>query len=368
MRASTLWSHRVLRATVTTVAAVALIAVGVSAAATSGTSARGPGYPPPKGVYAGYTNCPLNNPLMHEVMANGVGSDGGGLAACILGQATGGSITIGKITTPVTSPVTVQFGIYVPPEGAGCPAGTAGTCPGTFFPTPVVPPLSGTDAILSTGPDLIPGTLTSILGCPSSNPVVQNICTQAAANPADNQVYAQAEESGNLQQFNLFNWTQPVKFVLENPLLGSSCSIGTDAFPVFLHPNLSVGPGGGLTVVNDPAGNPYVEQLVINGAIASDTTFTAPGVTGCGPGGVNNVFVDEALDAGAGLPAATGNSLTLNGSFALAAGFHSENSTAPQVPDDAAELLASFKASTSNYKSIKHTITMAQAKAMFHIH
>jgi hypothetical protein len=352
MRASNLWSHRVLRATVTSVAAVALIAVGVSAAATSGTTARGPGYPPPRGVYAGYTNCPLKNPLMHEVDA----TSGSGLAACVLGQATGGSITIGKITTPVTSPVTVQFGIYVPPEAP------------SQFPTPVVPPLSGTSAILSTGPDLIPGNLTTILGCPSTNSTVQNICSQAAANPADNQVYAQAEEVGNLSDFTLFTWAQPVKFVLENPLLGSSCSIGTDAFPVVLHPQLSVGPGGGLTQIPDPGGNPFVEQLVINGAIASDTTFTAPGVTGCGPGGANNVFVDEALDAGAGVPSAAGNSLTLNGSFGLAVGFHSEQAAPGTVPDDAAELLAAFKSSTNGEHSVKHQITMSQFQSVFHVH
>jgi hypothetical protein len=297
---------------------------------------------------------------MHEVAANGIGSDGGGLAACIAGNATSGSITIGNITTPVTQPVNVQFGIYIPPEG------TQGGV--NFFPSPVVPPLAGTSAILSTAPDLIPGSLTSILGCPSSNATVQNICQQASANPADNQVFALAEEVGNLRNFNLFNWQQPVKFLLINPLLGSSCSIGTDAFPVVLTPQLSIGPGGGITVVNDPGGNPFVEQLVINGAIASDTTFSAPGVTGCGPGGVNNVFVDEALDAGSGLPAVSGNSLTLNGTFALAAGFHSEQSTPPAVPDDAAELLAAFKSSTNGEHSVKHQITMDQAKSMFHVH
>jgi hypothetical protein len=41
MRASSLWSHQVLRGTVTSVAAVALIAVGVSAAATTGSNGNG---------------------------------------------------------------------------------------------------------------------------------------------------------------------------------------------------------------------------------------------------------------------------------------------------------------------------------------
>jgi hypothetical protein len=360
MRASTLWSHRFLRATVTSVAAVALIAVGVSAAATTGSNGpRGPGYPRPGGIYSSFTNCPLKNPLMHEVQATGIGPNGGGDEACVAGTATGGSVTIGKITTPVTSPVNVQFGIYVPPE-----TGTS------FIPFPVVAPLSGDSAILSTGPDLIPESLTTVLGCPSTNSIVQNICSRAAANPADNQVFAQAEEVGDLRDFDLFTWTQPVKFVLENPLLGSSCSIGSDAFPVVLHPALSLGPGGMITIANDPnpTVHPDIETLTLAPAVASDTTFTAPGVTGCGPGGANNVFVDEALDAGAGLPASSGNSLTLNGTFALAATFASEDSSLPQPQDDAAGLLAAFKASHNGEHSVKHQVTMSQAKSMFHVH
>jgi hypothetical protein len=97
MRPSGLWSHRVLRGTVTSVAAVALIGVGVSAATTTATTARGPGYPPPAGIYAPFINCPLNNPVMHEVLP--ITDAGGGLTACTAGIATTGSITIGNIST-----------------------------------------------------------------------------------------------------------------------------------------------------------------------------------------------------------------------------------------------------------------------------
>jgi hypothetical protein len=355
MRASRLWSHRVLRATVTSVAAVALIAVGLSAAATTGSNGvRGPGYPPPKGIYAPFSNCPLNNPFMHE---NTSTPDSATQAtACVAGLATGGSITIGKITTPVTEPVDVQFGWLNPPQH-------------NLFPEPVVPPLAGDSAILSTKPDLIPGSLTSILGCPSSNATVQNICQQAAANPADNQVTALAQQVGNITDFNLFSWTQPVKFNLINPLLGSTCYIGTDYEPIVLHPSLSVGPGGGLNEEFDPQPtvHPDTEVLDVFGAVASDNTFSAPPVTGCGPGGNANVPVDEALDAGAGLPAASGNSLTLNGSFLLAVNGAGEDSSLPQPQDQASDLLAAFKASTNGEHSVKHEITMSQAKAMFHV-
>lgn len=76
----------------------------------------------------------------------------------------------------------------------------------------------------------------------------------------------------------------------------------------------------------NPTKHPNTAVLDITKAIASDTTFTAPGVTGCGPGGAANIPVDEALDTSAGLPAASGaSSLTLNGEFEIAACFNSKN-------------------------------------------
>src|SRR5215469_16800064 len=145
----TLW----LSATAATALAIAIAGLtsSVSAQPTSlaGTSTRGPGYPPPKGIYKPFINCPLNNPIMHEVMP--ITDNGGGFAACTAGLATGGSITVGNITTTVTEPVNVQFGFFIPPRDAN------------FYPAPAVPPLAGPSAILATKPDPIPETLTQAL-------------------------------------------------------------------------------------------------------------------------------------------------------------------------------------------------------------
>jgi hypothetical protein len=364
MKPSSRRIRRALWLSATAAAAAALTITGVSSSVAAqptslaGTTAGpGPGYPPPKGIYAPFTNCPLNNPLMHEVMATGIGSNGGGFAGCVAGNATNGSITIGTLTTPVVQAVNVQFGIYIPPEDVN------------FYPAPVVPPIAGPSAILSTKPDLIPESLTTALGCPSSNATVENICQQAQARGGIyNQVFALAQQVGNIRDFDLFTWTQAVKFQLINPLLGSSCSIGTDAFPVVLHPQLQGTPGTTFTVAADPVPTVHPDDIVLTlGDVnAVDTTFSTPGVTGCGPGGANNVFVDEALDASSGVPAASGaNSLTLNGSFAITANFGSEDSSMTQPQDPAANLLAAFKASTNGEHSVKHLINMSQAKSMF---
>ncbi len=321
----------------------------------AGTASGGPGYPPPKGIYAPFTNCPLTNPLMHEVMD----TNGGGFAACVGGLATGGSIKIGNIVTAVVENVKVQFGFFIPPGDTN------------FYPAPVVPPNNGVQAILSTKPDPLPESLTTALGCATAtDPGIQQICTVAQERGGKyNSVYALAQEAGaDISNFGLLNWTQPIKFHLINPLLGSNCYIGSNEQPVVVNPSLSVGPGGGLTETQDPDPtlHPDTFTLDISGAIASDTTFSAPGVLGCGPGGLENIAVDNALDASSGLPAASGtNSLTLDGNFDVAATTASEDSTLTQPQDDASILLSAFIA--SHYAANdSHRISLAKFKSLLH--
>jgi hypothetical protein len=329
---------------------VGAVTSSVSAQSTSTTStkAKGPGYPPPKGIYKPFTNCPLNNPVMHESV---------GLAACVAGGVGAGSITIGNIVTTVVQPVNVQFGFFTVPPGVN------------WYPAPAMPPLAGPSAILSTKPDLIPESLTTALGCPSSDATVENMCQQAQARGGNyNRVYALAQEAGQITNFNIFTWTQPLKFKLINPLLGNNCYIGSDETPVVVNPSLSVAPGGSLFITYDPNPTVHPDTFVLGFTVAeaSDTTFSAPGVTGCGPsGGVFNVPVDEAIDTSSGLPAASGvNSLTLYGSFEIAATQATGDSSLSQPQDNASDLLAAFRASTNGEHSVKHQLAMAQMKAM----
>jgi hypothetical protein len=199
--------------------------------------------------------------------------------------------------------------------------------------------------------------------CHCHRPTVQSICQQAASRGGRyNQVFALAESAGAITNFNLLNWTQPVMFQLINPLLGNNCTIGTFGNPVVLNPALSVGPGGMLTLTNDPnpARNPDTFILAITQAVAGDNTFSAPGVTNCGPGGPANIAVGAALDAGTGLPAASGNSLALNGSFQVAATEASGDPAVAQPANNAAILLNAFKYSTRNGHGQK--ISMATFK------
>lgn len=378
MKASSRRSHRFLRGSVTSAAAVGLIAVGVPAAALATHSAPhagpaqiGPGYPPPGGIYSSFTNCPLLNPVMQEAVFPPAATSPNdlSLAACVAGNATSGSITIGNITTPVVQPVNVQFGFWTPPNASAGGDNSDGI---SEYAGGILPPPAGLSAMLVTKPDQIPQSLTTALGCATAtNKVVKNVCEQAQYFGGKyNKVFALAQSAGQITNFGVLAWTQRVKFKLINPLLGNSCYIGSDNNPIVLNPQLSVNPGGQLQELPDPnpAKHPNTFVLAITSASATDTTFTAPGVTGCGPGGAKNIAIDEALDAGTGLPSASGvNSLTLSGAFGIAAneyGIFGQPQTAPM----AKVLLSAFKASSTSGGSAAapRKVTGAAVRQLLH--
>jgi hypothetical protein len=326
---------------------VAMIVAGSSAEAAHPTlhaspgqshvapSQTGPGYPRPGGIYKAFTDCPILNPLMKESL-------GGNATGCVAGDSSSGSITIGNVTTKITHPVVAQFGIWTPPP-PNAPSQFAGG---------ILPPPAGLSAQLVSSPELIPGGLLKALGCPSSRPAVERLCREAKhVGGRDLRVFAQAQSAGPITNFNLVTWTQPLKFKLINPLLGSYCYIGSDDNPVVVNPSLT----GTLVIENDPNRmlHPKTGVLKVNDAVATDTTFAAPGVTGCGPGGAANIAIDEAIDTSVGLPSASDNSLTLNGTFYLGVCAASKNM--------ARILLSAFKASAGTHgsKVTGHRITVA---------
>jgi hypothetical protein len=318
-------------------AAVAMAVTGLTSSVAAAPASSG--YPAPQGIYASFTNCPLHSQVMHESTS---------FTLCIGAIAVNGSITLGNITTTVVSPVAVQFGAYTPPDANN-------------YATVQAPP-GGLAAQLKTGPDLIPESLTTALGCPSSNATVAALCTEATTKGGNyNTIYAQTQSAGAITNFDLLSWTQPVKFQLVNPLLGNNCYIGQNGNPVVLNPSLSLN-SANIIYDPDPTAHPDTFVIIAN-ATASDTTFAAPAVTGCGPGGAANIAVDEAINASAGLPAASGvNSLSLTGAFNIAANTAPEDSSLVQPQDAAKILLSAFAASSSAIPNARHAITAAQIR------
>jgi hypothetical protein len=272
----------------------------------------GPGYPAPKGIYKPFTDCPIVNPLMQESLPNQV-------TGCVTGEVIAGKIKIGNITTKIRAtakvkiPVAVQFGLWDPPN-AGDNQFTGG----------VLPPPDGLASQLVSFPQHIPGGLNGALGCPSTNKTVQKLCSEIPSSAKNRPLYASAESAGPITNFQVVTWTQPIMFHLINPLLGPNCFVGSADNPILVNPELN----GTLVQEMDPnpQSHPDTSVLKIKNAIATDSTFTAPGATGCGPGGSANIAIDEAIDAKDGLPSASGsNTLTLQGTFFLADCFAPHN-------------------------------------------
>jgi hypothetical protein len=308
---------RISRARHVRVAAMAsLAAAGVLVyAAVVAAPAMAVGYPAPGGIYTPFTDCPLHNPIMRQAAP-------GFAMGCIKSVTASGTFTINGIPVPITHPVTVQFGTYSDLDGSGNQV---------FH---VVPPQDGKE--LLTEPEVIPSGLL-LLVCSSTDPRVASLC-QTAMTSGQTDLSVEVQLAGPITNFSPLAespFTLPVKVKLSNPLLGGKCYIGSDSDPIVLNPLFN--PAGTLNFASDPDPTrfPNVAVLSITGSTLTDDTFSVPGATGCGPGGV----ADAAIDAALGLPSPSGsNHLVLTGNDALFADDFSQS-------NQARDLLAAFEAS-----------------------
>jgi hypothetical protein len=256
------------------------------------------GYPPPGNIYAPFTDCPLNDPALNLSVS-------GDATGCLASTATSGTFTIHGIPTSITHPVTVQFGFYSLMDSAG----------NQIFPT--VPPLDGRELVDQ--PEATTGGLPLLLLCPNGiNADIAALC-QKAATSGQTGLTALVRPAGLISNFSPLAvlspgtpvFTQPIKIQLINPLLGGDCYIGSDDDPIVLNPAFSV--PGTLSIAFDPDPTEFPQVAVISatGSTLTDTSFSVPVATGCGPGGV----ADAAINFILGLPSPSGaNQLVLSNS------------------------------------------------------
>ena len=282
----------------------ALIYAGVVAAPAMAAS-----YPPPGGIYAPFTDCPIKNRIMRQ-------SPPGDATGCIASVSTSGTFTINGIPVAITHPVIVQFGVW------------SDLSSGNQVLQPV--PVRDKNKALISEPEVIPNGLL-VLVCSSGDPAVAELC-QKAVDKGQTDLSVQVKFVGPISDFGLTTFTLPVKISLENPLLGK-CSIGSNSDPVVLHPAITSGTVAFMPDP-DPVRFPNTVVLAIQDAVATDDTFSVPVATGCGPKGVANASINSFL----GLPSPSGNNhLVLNGTSSFADDFSQS--------DQAKSLLAAFLAS-----------------------
>jgi hypothetical protein len=272
----------------------AAIAVAMVTFMSSGAAAAGSSGSTLNGDWAAFTRCPVGAASM--LAADGVKvSD-----ECLASESPHGSIKLGN-TTVTAGDTNLQLGVLLTTLGGAT--------------TPVTP--SG-GAIVA-APVQVPGGLLGLM-CPSTIPAVAVLCAEITSNPL-NAVTVTMAPAGNPSNLNLAGGTTtgvpvvriPVKLQLHNPLLGSSCFIGSNSQPIVLRPETAVIPPNVSADSFDPNGtsdpNGPLLLLKLSGGTLEDNTFAVPGASGCGPFGV----ADLAVDLKQGLPSPAGkNSLVLN--------------------------------------------------------
>ena len=245
--------------------AVAAVVAGAGAwAAVPSASASAPSTLPT--YLQPFEHCPLSN-------AN--------VVACINAQVTSGSFTIGSTTLNISSPLTVQLGLIGLKNGgfkAVAPTDGTPVLSGAPIPVPIfsLPPLPGPLSITAT---------TNLVSLPKIS-------------------------LSNLQSGHGVAMSLPISVSINNVLIGSGCTIGTNSSPV----NIALTTGK----TNPPAPNTPISGSVgtgsfnngvitITGTKLVDNSFAVPGASGCGLFGV----LDPVLNLVAGLPAAAGHNTAI---------------------------------------------------------
>jgi hypothetical protein len=267
-----------------TCAAVAVVALGVLVAA--------PGASAHTGEWARFNYCPSTNPSVWK---------------CIYSVTNGGKVVLGKKTVPIVNPVVLQggFGYENAEEESQFYAATNGVT-------------------LSKAPQPVPGGLTGLVNCKEiSLSWLRESCEAIFENGLTgvNSTLELARPASEIQisQNHLFFEEKvalrlPVKVHLENPLLGSSCYIGSSSSPLIW--NLTTGetkPPAGTAPIHGATGHVrFIEEeiLEISGNKLADNAWSAPGATGCG-GWPAEYILDPIINSSVGVPAAAGKNTAI---------------------------------------------------------
>jgi hypothetical protein len=277
---------RVHRRTLGLAAAVAA-AIGLMALASSAYAVEHH----PKGEYAPFADCPLSNPAA---------------STCLLATTEGGEFVIGKEKVPLAKPQILQGGIQ-------------------FF-------FSGEEKIIAAedgntlpkSPQKVPGGLAGLVKCNEISNFIERLACEVTFENGLTGVNATTElaapaSSIGLHSFNLLGATGtalslPVKVHLENPFLGSSCYIGSNASPIVIEFTT------GTTAPPEPnkpiTGNPGTVSfngaetiLTISNNSLVNNSFAAPKAAGCG--GIFSFLIDPLVNSKLGLPSAAGHNTAI---------------------------------------------------------
>jgi hypothetical protein len=244
----------------------------------------------PKGIWANFNDCPLNNAKTD---------------ICVYSKTTSGSVTTGAKNVPIVNPVTLQGGLDLNPETGA---------------TTWINAEDGNTLTKAAQP--VPGGLLGVTA-PLWWPKVLRDLFNETINNGFTGVTSTVELAGPPVQFQLFALLAnapnavvlPVKIKLDNPFLGSNCYIGSSSNPVNIvltsgttsppPPNTPITGSQGEVFVNEPG--TYIKAT---GSKLVGNSFAVPGASGCG-GILFSWAVDPLVNSIVGLPSAAGKNTAI---------------------------------------------------------
>jgi hypothetical protein len=260
---------------------VGLAVLGVTASASAHT-----------GIWARFNQCPSTTP---------------GVFKCLQSVTNGGKVVLGNKSVPIVNPVTLQGGLS---KGK---FNEQEEVVQTFF-------AAANGETLSKTPQPVPGGLTGLVNCKEiSNFLVRLGCEAVFENGltgvnATLELSRPASEIVVSEQNLAFEFGRalslPVKVHLENPLLGSTCYVGSSTSPIWWNlTTATTTPPAGTTPLKGSAGElKFLEEEKVtefHGAKLVENNWAAPGATGCGGFGVE-LILDPIINASVGVPSPAG--------------------------------------------------------------
>jgi len=277
----------------------ALLAVSLLVASIGALSVAATASATPKGEYEVFADCPLTT-----------------ATACIHASTESGEFVVGKKKVPIEKTITLQGGLNEKESGE----------------LEFVAAKDGNT--LSKTPQNVPGGLTGLINCTEIKgsgfleTLERNACKAIFENKttgvtATTELAAPASQIqlnlGNLLGASGTALQLPVKVHLENPLLGSSCYVGSNAHPIILP--LTTGTTKPPLPNKPIKGNPGTLEFNGEGTILTvknnslvNNEFAAPATNGCG--GIFEFLIGPIINSQLGVPAAAGhNTAILNGTL-----------------------------------------------------
>jgi hypothetical protein len=279
---------------------LALLVVASFAASFGVLSVASTALATPKGEFAVFADCPLNV---------------AGLNACIYAKTESGVFTVGKKTVPIEKAIELQGGLKQNGEALEFVAAKDGNT-------------------LTKVPQNVPGGLSGLVNCTeikgsgflealeraTCKSIFENGLTGVSATT---ELAAPASSIGidlnALLSTEGAALTLPLKVHLENPLLGSSCYVGSNSAPIVIPfttgttspplPNKPItGSVGTFEILEEG------QLLKIRNNSLVNNSFAAPKTNGCG--GIFEFLIGPIINATLGVPAAAGhNTAILNGTL-----------------------------------------------------